>query len=80
MKLLQILISYLFVFKKIEMPTQINPLELQKIIEINEKYKLLQYLTSNHTSIHNKLNALQQTNTPKPINYSSGGLFNDWNL
>ena len=55
---------------------------MQKIIEIHEKQKLLQFLENDRISIFQKLKTLEKTKGSgmTPLNLIAGGLMKDWDF
>ena len=52
---------------------------MQKIIEIHEKQKLLQFLENDRISILYKMQKIQQSGIT-PLNLIAGGLMKDWDF
>ena len=53
---------------------------IKKIINMQEKKEMLDFLKSNHTSHVTKLYVIGDKNTPTIVNIFNGGLLDDWNF
>jgi hypothetical protein len=65
-----------------ERPIKNNDVEIKRIIELNEKKKVLDFLQSNQKSIYDKIDKINEFygNSPTQIDLSKGGLFKDWDF
>ena len=83
-----LIFCYLLMFNNCKFPEKsgnderplINDIEIKRIIELNEKKKLLDFLQSDKKSIYDKIDKINEFygNSPKQIDLSKGGLFKDW--
>lgn len=87
------LLAYMFVFNNYKSKEWLGNDErfpliedkslMPKVVENFEKKKLLDYLSSENTSLINKITAINlfyNTNIAKPFNLTNGGLFKDWDF